>query len=276
MVIHQVYRPMGGQRLAGPHRAVNWRQQRAVDLVAEDRAPSRRLDDRVVTLLSHFYRRRRDCRSVHDRERLANAMPHVSSAARLHEEAPAGFRTVVEALVLANQSRERIAASVGMTEEAIEVFELGFFDVRDRLANSPFIIESVIRLHEADVDSQQFASAAVKLLSYYAGPACVGLLMIPRGDQWISIREVASRFARRARILLHLGTNRGEWLADPRGKQEMLRAIEAIEAWPGEFGDEGIPRTEPQLLEAKRQTLDNLLMDRLRGGHSESREGRNV
>ena len=276
MVIHGIYRPMGGQQLAGPHRAVDWREQRAVDLVAEDRAPSPRLDDRIVTSLTHFYRRQRDCRSRLDRDRLARAMPDVLSAVRLHKEAPAGFRTVVEALVLADQPRERIADNVGMTAEAIEFFELGFFDVRYRRDDSSFILDEVIRLHEADVDSQQFASAVVKLLSYYAGPACIGLLMIPRGDQWISIREVASKFSRRARILLHLGTNRDEWLADPRGKQEMLRVIEAIEAWPGEFGDEGVPRTEAQLFEVKRQTIDNLLMDQLRGGQSDSREGRNV
>ena len=55
MVIHRVARPMSARRLAGPHRAVNWREQMAHDLVAEDRAPVPGHHDRDVTMLTHFY-----------------------------------------------------------------------------------------------------------------------------------------------------------------------------------------------------------------------------
>jgi hypothetical protein len=203
-------------------------------------------------------------------------MTHVLSAVNLHKKAFTGVRTVVEALVLADQPRELIAARVGMTEEAIEFFEMAFFELRSRLGDSRFIVDQVIRVPEAAVDSEAFASAVAKLLSYYTGPASIDLLMIPRGDQWISIREVASKFARRDRILLHLDTNRSERLADPRRKQEMLRAIEAVEEWPGKFEDETVPRTEAQLVEAKRQALDSLLMERIRGGKRMNREGSDV
>ena len=276
MVIQRVNRPMSVGQLAGPHRPVDWRDQRAVALVAEDRAPSLRVDDPVVTSLTHFYRRRRDCRSVHDRDRLAKSMSRIQSAVNLHEEAPAELRTVVKALVLANQPRELIAARAGMAEEAIEFFEASFYDIRGRLGNSRFIVDEVIRVPEAAVDGEAFASAVVKLLSYYTGPATIDLLMIPRGDKWISIHEVASKFARRARILLHLDTNRSEWLADPRQKREILRAIEALEQDPGQFGDEQVPRTEEELVEAKRRVLDKVLMDRLRGSKPMNREGRDV
>jgi hypothetical protein len=203
-------------------------------------------------------------------------MPQIQSAVNLHEEAPAEVRTVVEALVLANQPRELIAPRAGLTEESIEFYEGAFFDVRGRLTDSTFILESVIRLREVDVGSERYASAVVKLLSYYTGPASIDLLIIPGGGQWMGIRELASKFARRTRILLHVDTNRSEWLGDPRRKGETLRAIEAIEEYSGQYGDESVPRTEEQLVEAKRQALDDLLMDRMRGGKPMNREGRNV
>jgi hypothetical protein len=276
MVIHRIAKPMSARRLAGPHRAVDWRDQMAQDLEAEDRAPVPGYHDPDVTLLTHFYRRRRDCQTMRDHDRLAKAMPDVLSAVNLHERAPVGVRTIVDAMVLANQPRESIVTRAGVNEGSIEYYESLFFDVRTRLHDSPFIIESVIGLRETGADSEQSAAAVVKLLSYYTGPASIDLLMIPRGDQWISIREVASKFARRARILLHLDTNRSEWLADPRRKQEMLRGIEAIEEYSGQYGDESVPRTEEQLVEAKRRVLDKVLMDRLRGVKPTNREGRDV
>lgn len=276
MVTQRVRNTINARRLAGPHRAVDWRDQEAFDLVVENRAPSPRLHDGVVTLLANFYRRRGDCRTAQERDRLAKMMPHVQSAVNLKEQAPEGVRCVLEALVLANQPRELIATRIGVTEESIEFFEQAFFDIRGRLAESQFIIDNVIRLREAGADGERFASAVVKMLSYYTGPACIDLVMVSRGDEWTSIREVTSKLANRTRILLDLDTVRSESIADSRLKQETRRAIEAIEGWNGQYGDESVPRTEEQLVEAKRHAVDKLLMDRIRGGVSQSREAENV
>jgi len=273
MVIQRVSRPISARRLAGPHRLVDWRDQIAKDLVAEDRAPVPGHHDSDVTMLTHFYRRRRDCRTMHDHDRLARAMPHVFLAVQMREQASTGIRTVVDALVLANQPRESIATRAGVNEGPIEYYESLFFDVRTRLHDSPFILESVIRLREVDVDSEQFASAVVKLLSYYTGPASIDLLTIPRGDQWTSIREVASKLTRRARILLHLDPNRNGPSAEVRRKQEILRVIEE---YPGQYGDEAILRTEEQVPEARRQVLDKLLINQIQGRMPATREGGDV
>jgi hypothetical protein len=200
-------------------------------------------------------------------------MPHVFSAVNLHEQAPVGIRTIVQALVLANQPRGLIATRARVTEESVECFEAMFFDIRGRLGDSQFVLESVIRLQEVDANSEDFASAMVMLLSYYTGPASIDLVTIPRGDQWTNIREVASKLTRRARILLHLDPNWNGSSAEVRRKQEILRVIEE---YPEQYGDEAIPRTEEQVTEARRQVLDKLLMDQIQGRMPATREGGNV
>ncbi len=112
------------------------------------------------------------CRDAGQRERLAAAMPDFAAAHRLHQCSDLLERACVEALLLAGQSFEAIAATSDLGPAAVAAYEALHFQVRGRLDAWSFILG-----HAFEVPVHGLAvlpadgGLLVKLMGYRGGAA---------------------------------------------------------------------------------------------------------
>jgi hypothetical protein len=247
MILRNLSR-VDAQFLAGPYRLPSWRNVEALQVVEEGRAMSPRLHDAVTTALVEFYQHRRLCQNDVDRCVLQKSAPHAMEAVELVELGCPGPRCTVEALVLADESPDRIASRVGVSAEAIGLVEQGFFDVRSRLGRADFIMHHVITFEDAGRDPRRFLCAVRKFFAYTAGVESVEVfdLGCDAHRQWRTVRELIFALGRRARALVQVGAARDGRFADPRVEREVLATIESIEAWDGPWGDEKAPKNRDE------------------------------
>lgn len=276
MTTQRIERPLDNRQLAGLFRDVDWVAQRAVSLVAEGRAPSLRTDGPAPTALAHYLHQRGHFETVHDESRLARRMPTAHRAVQLHEEAPVTVRTMIHALTLAGQSAEQIAAWVGESAEVIVFYQRCLFDVGNRLRHSAFIIDRVIGLPLPGTGGEPSAPAVVKLLAWLSGPAAVALLFPTRKPHGTSLAELATMLTRRAKLLLDVTTLLDHRPIDAQRQQQVRQVLETIASSPGDYGDEDVPRSESEQLQAQRTALINLVFDRVRGTTSREQEANHV
>src|SRR5947209_6155662 len=113
------------QRFA-PFRPLDWRWQRATDLVRRGRYFSRQRDDAETGLAVSYLRELARCRTDQHTERLALDHPEVHSARLLHEKG--GVAAVeVQARLLARQTAAEVANYIPLSAEAVSTYEQLFF-----------------------------------------------------------------------------------------------------------------------------------------------------
>ncbi len=144
----QLTNRMKAARLAaGPHRPPSWRNDVALRLLEESLLPSPRIHDSTLIALANFYRKRRGHSSTIEFARLRKNMSAVVGAVELYESTDGAAQATIEALVLADEDRHRIASRVGASDGAIVFYESLFFDIRSRLQQHAFIMDRVIGLN---------------------------------------------------------------------------------------------------------------------------------
>jgi hypothetical protein len=247
------YTQIDAQLVAGFYRDPDWRDARARRLCEEGRVPSPRVDDETTIQLTDFYRQRELCRTEYDFAAVYQGASHVSEAVQMHELSCGGPGCVLEALVLAAETSDRIATRMRTTTEVVKFYENAFWDIRSRLSDHDFIVSHCIGLQNAGANGHQFGCAATRFFAYLTGKESIDLFAFPTGapNRWQSMSELVSAIGRRARLLLGVGALEDGQFTDPRARRDLLRVIESLdEQSNNNFGDERAPKTKDERIVA--------------------------
>jgi hypothetical protein len=140
-----------------PLRPPEWRWLRAANLWDQGREPSAPWDDAWVRKALGLYRVLQQDTGDRTRQKLVQRKPALYQAYRLYNDGPSLLRWEVEARLLTNEPFEQIAAKCGTTAKVINAYEKVFFNVRDRLEATGYLInvvldgDLVVRLREDNV-----------------------------------------------------------------------------------------------------------------------------
>lgn len=158
---------------ANPFRPAAWRWQYAVALASGELQPDRKLDEWVRRAI-RFQQARAKATTPAAESQLAYRFSDIYWATRLWDDIGDKSRkllkTELEARVLANDDRDRIAERIGTTEEVIAAYEKLFFDVAGKLKNRSYIMHCVIgpSLHHGL--SERDYDVIWKMFGYAGGP----------------------------------------------------------------------------------------------------------
>ncbi len=126
-----------------------WRAHRAIELAEHRPVPRRpsREDGPVVKIYVDYLLALQDTIDGEEKiERLNENYHSVAIAHQIHNSDESYVRYMIEARVLARETAEAIADSLGITELDVRTDEHLFFDVRDQLDNEVYIRKVAIGL----------------------------------------------------------------------------------------------------------------------------------
>lgn len=153
---------------ADPTRAPSWRLIRVHELLDERQRPDARVDDRWVREAHSVCRKLPDADTAVERRRLQKRHPHMFHAFQVYQNRRF-VRWFIEAMILANASRESIGESHALDEAVVESYEMMFFDVRDRLDARGFISSTVLAPCKSNGTMPATEEFVWKVLGFYAG-----------------------------------------------------------------------------------------------------------
>jgi hypothetical protein len=155
-----------------PFRAVDWRYRRAVHLHAGRLAYRPRDEDAWVRVAVRHLRRQTG-QDAGSRSQLAA----LADAHRIRFDGESHKRWEIEARLLAGQDNIEIADRLGLERGAIEAYEAVYFQVRDRLGQSDYIMASVIGPAVYRGLRPDDLATIAKLYGYAYGPYFLDLLL---------------------------------------------------------------------------------------------------
>jgi hypothetical protein len=185
-----------------PARPPDWRWQRACDLHARGRQPSTQSDDEP-TLRAVEYLGVLGSTTCPERPtgRLSRTHPDLHVAHRLFEHS-GERRGEVEARLLAGQSPDEIVEFFPLGAAAIDAFENCFFNVRDRLEASDWIIGSLIRRSLSRSFGPWSLSEFWKVLGYAGGPLVLDVVLAATTERNSQRRQYPDELLRRVHRLM--------------------------------------------------------------------------
>ena len=167
-----------------PVRPLNWRQQRARVLVSGTGPYELAAEDAPTLAYARYLSRLREA-TLDDSEEFFDQLywenPGIMYADVLHRHKDPMFPAMLEARVLANMSNTEIAAKLGTIPTTIRDYEAVFFNVRDRLDASDWIVRSITSpLAVATEGGRSFElrnrEVSLKFFAYYGGPLALDLV----------------------------------------------------------------------------------------------------
>jgi len=169
-----------------PWRPADWRWQRATRIAAGELRANRKFDDEHVTRAVRLARAVTDETSATGTGQnvLANSDPTLFWAYNLKNTIAPAMRAEVEARVLAGDSDDEIRSRTGTTLGTLRTYEQLFFDVRDRLGCSAYVLHIVLgdELHRGSMSEKNYA-LLWKFFGYTYGPrmldAIIGQAVAP-------------------------------------------------------------------------------------------------
>jgi hypothetical protein len=158
-----------------PRRSPSWRWLRAVNIDAGGPKASRKLDGadgfkwvrRASRLKRHFElagNRPQALYALHHRD------PELFWAHSLWAEDKTPSRWAIEARVLAGETDAEIAAKVGTTPEVIDAYINVFFDVREKMAHTDYVVNVVMGDAVTRGLQERHYDLLWKLMGYHGGP----------------------------------------------------------------------------------------------------------
>ncbi len=170
---------------ANPFKPLDWRWQRALQLLAP-KTRRRRWDDGGVVRAGSFCKVLARVHGDSRHPRLVRGHPEVLGAYNLRQGNPHDS-SEIEARLLAGQSDEEIGDRIGVPPAVIDLYEQLFYEVRHRLGCPDWIMATAIgpRLYEG-FDSGDHEVIG-KLLAYLRGPHVL--------DAWLGSIAVGDRVA---------------------------------------------------------------------------------
>jgi len=157
-----------------PRRLPNWRWLRAVQIDSGGRKPSQQLDGatgvvwikRAVRLKRHFERANNDSDALY--AALLRDRP-LFWAHSLWAEDKQPTRWAIEARILAGESDKEIADKLGTEPDVIEAYASIFFDVREKITNTDYIVNVVMADAVTRGLQERHYDLLWKLLGYRGG-----------------------------------------------------------------------------------------------------------
>lgn len=178
-----------------PFRRPDWRHERVLNMLGRMPTPGRctKKDDDWVRGLRKFILRYQNS-EPDKRNQLAYEDPGLYFAYLIFERTEEDFEVafMIEARLLARQSKEDIAVELDTIPEAIEWYEKLFFNVKDRLRSHDWIMKHVlvpaVERSSARPEQQSgrpgrkpiaeaFYDASLKCFAYYGGPIAVDFML---------------------------------------------------------------------------------------------------
>src|ERR1700733_5058202 len=174
-----------------PLRVPDWRWLRAQDIahggppvtVRQDGATSATLIRRAA----RFYKALQGCDSDERQMKLAWERPDMFWAHYMYDQLHNPMRWSIEARILAGETDREIATRIGCSEEIIQAYEALFFNVRDKLNRTDYILNVVLKdavlrgLHEREKD------LLWKLVAYTGGSHLLDAVINPLvNPRWIT------------------------------------------------------------------------------------------
>lgn len=162
-----------------PMRPVDWRWERARIIRETQKKISRKSKEDDFTVLAlRFQKKLFKCKNDYDRFDLIDKHPDIYFAYAIHNEddKKITIRSEIEARILANETSEKIADRCGCSIETIDLYEKLFFNVREKLKNTTYILHQVMGpaihkgMYERDHD------LLWKLYGYFCGSAVLDAL----------------------------------------------------------------------------------------------------
>lgn len=151
-------------------RAPDWRWELALDLVGRGRRGPRKSVDQW---LLEAVRYQRDESRGASPLTLARRYPAVAAAHEIHRRQHAQ-RLLIEAWLLAGADDELIALETGTGPAVLEAYEQLFFNVRDRLRASDYVLNAIARSHRTDPHPR---AETVQRLAYAEGPVVLKAIL---------------------------------------------------------------------------------------------------
>ena len=162
-------------------RKPSWRYERALSALPTPgfesqptRKLSRKRDDYLVFGLRKFLQDYRRSADPVARENVFARHPLYYLAYEIEVDVDSGFRHLIQARILAKQTDEEIASLVNTCPEVIDLYEKCFYNVRDRIDRSDWILRQIYG-RQASM-SQSDEQTMLKLFAYYAGPMAIEFL----------------------------------------------------------------------------------------------------
>lgn len=164
---------------SNPLRAVNWRWERARIMreANKERSLGTRTTDEYVLAAYNFQKKLFKCKDEVDRYELMDSDPDLFGAYLIYhrndpqERNPARF--AIEARLLSDQPDFEIAQKLGTSAGVIHTYEKLFFNVRDKLQNSDYVMTCVMSpaVHAGMTDRDY--DLLWKLFGYLYGPVAL-------------------------------------------------------------------------------------------------------
>jgi hypothetical protein len=146
-----------------------WRWARVEYLVAHDLPLPRRATDSLIRRGYQYLKRRENLKSSPGDEHWVRAdYPELFAAHNMYQDT-ASERWIVEAGVMANQTPEFLADYIASRADVIRAYESYFFDIRNKLTSSGYIINRLIRPGIAKGTVEGEYDQMIKLAAWVGG-----------------------------------------------------------------------------------------------------------
>jgi hypothetical protein len=240
---------------ADPLRPPDWRWRLALESAEDPGRPVRRCPDDAVRAGKRFWRLWSACRGEADHRVLAERMPTVYHAFGVHSDPGGATRAALEARILACEAPEVVAGKAAMAAAVVRLYELLFFDVRDRLESPDYILNQVLGPRLQGGGDWDF-DLVWKFFGYVGGPHILDLVMdTDRGPRPATAQEAAAFLSEDARAALQRqlavaarALRAGAW-------REAAALVRACARPSGGREDEAIPNGLLQNINAMLQAL---------------------
>lgn len=265
-----------------PSRPPHWRWVLATDLAEARDGRFRRCGDAATRSAKRFWLSWVRCRDEGDRRRLAARMPATAQAFSIFSDPRGMSRTVLEARILAAEAPAAIARKCAAPLPLIQIYERVFFDVRDRLDASDYVLTHAIGRGLREGTGSY--DAALKLLAYLGGvhvldeimgarsaasrpaaPREVGAFLTEdaraavRAQMAVVARMLGATDRRTAAVLAAANARQatGKANEDDISQDRLLVHVQAmLDAIPWAVGPEGAKKTHPRLAEFDRYAAE--------------------
>lgn len=166
-----------------PFRATCWRYNRVLHLADRPRVlPCASYDDELIREARDFFVMRRAAKRGDELayNKAVCANPGMHYAFQLFERYDSDARRHIESRLLARQSDDEIAGLSAMLADGVDTYERLFFNVRDRLSCSDWIVRQAIAPSSdafSGSDPLKNHELSMKFFAYFAGPIALNAII---------------------------------------------------------------------------------------------------
>jgi hypothetical protein len=162
-----------------PLRSPRWRCDRVVTAlqIPNYRLPRFSGGDYPVRLFYRYLSVGAAARNDRQRDALNQDYPDAAQAHSMHYSPAIERRQILEASLLTDESFSQIATRMGMSEPAVKLYAALFFDVRDRLTATTWILKVIMgspemrtRFNQDGTLTEEQRGFIFRLFAYYGGP----------------------------------------------------------------------------------------------------------